>query len=73
MRYFRYADYKCNDYHLDCLEEENQYFIVAPKDIVVATLYGHDDRVEWLIEHRYGIFLPLIYFLFYLFKIYLLK
>lgn len=50
---FRYADYKCNDYHLDCLVEENQYFIVAPKDIVVATLYGHDDRVEWLIEHRY--------------------
>lgn len=48
---FRYAEYEVKDYHLDTLIEENQYFIVSPKDIVVATLYEHDDRVKWLIEH----------------------
>lgn len=48
----RYAEYKVNDYHLDTLIEENQYFIVSPKDIVVATLYENDDRVKWLIEHE---------------------
>lgn len=46
-----YQEYKCNDYHLDCLIEENQYFIVSPKDIVVASLYENDDRIQWLIEH----------------------
>uniref|UniRef100_A0A1Q3FE53 Vacuolar protein sorting-associated protein 41 homolog n=1 Tax=Culex tarsalis TaxID=7177 RepID=A0A1Q3FE53_CULTA len=46
-----YQEYKCDDYHLDCLIEENQYFIVSPKDVVVASLYETDDRVQWLIEH----------------------
>lgn len=48
---FSYAEYKCNDYHLDSLIEESQYFIVSPKDIVVASLYENDDRIKWLIEH----------------------
>lgn len=48
----RYSEYNVNDYHLDTLIEENQYFIVSPKDIVVATLYEHDDRVKWFIEHE---------------------
>ncbi|XP_052869808.1 vacuolar protein sorting-associated protein 41 homolog [Anopheles cruzii] len=46
-----YEEYKCDDYHLDCLIEENQYFIVSPKDVVVANLYETDDRIQWLIEH----------------------
>lgn len=46
-----YQDYKVNHYHLEYILEENRYFIVAPKDIVVATLYETDDRVDWLIEH----------------------
>lgn len=50
--FFRYSEYNVNDYHLDTLIEENQYFIVSPKDIVVATLYEHDDRVKWFIEHE---------------------
>lgn len=48
---YRHQEYKWDDYHLDCLIEENQYFIVSPKDIVVATLYETDDRVKWLLEH----------------------
>lgn len=53
MNYFvrRYSEYKCNNYHLECLIEECQYFIVSPKDIVVASLYENDDRIKWFIEH----------------------
>ncbi|XP_019888291.2 vacuolar protein sorting-associated protein 41 homolog isoform X1 [Ooceraea biroi] len=46
-----YKEYGCNDYHLDCLKEENRFFIVSPKDIVVASLYDIDDRIEWLLSH----------------------
>ncbi|OAD57320.1 Vacuolar protein sorting-associated protein 41 like protein [Eufriesea mexicana] len=46
-----YKEYSCNDYHLDCLKEENRFFIVSPKDIVVASLYNADDRIEWLLSH----------------------
>lgn len=47
----RYSEYKINDYHLETLIEENLYFIVSPKDIIVASLYENDDRVKWLIDH----------------------
>ncbi|XP_031367642.1 vacuolar protein sorting-associated protein 41 homolog isoform X1 [Apis dorsata] len=47
-----YKEYSCNDYHLDCLKEENRFFIVSPKDIVIASLYDADDRIEWLLNHR---------------------
>lgn len=46
-----YEEYSCNDYHLDCLIEENRFFIVSPKDIVIASLYDADDRIEWLLSH----------------------
>ncbi|XP_066597846.1 vacuolar protein sorting-associated protein 41 homolog isoform X2 [Prorops nasuta] len=47
-----YKEYSCNDYHLDFLKDENRYFIVSPKDIVVASLYDADDRIEWLLSHK---------------------
>ncbi|XP_015603848.1 vacuolar protein sorting-associated protein 41 homolog isoform X2 [Cephus cinctus] len=46
-----YKEYSCNDYHLDCLTDENRFFIVSPKDIVIASLYDADDRIEWLLSH----------------------
>lgn len=46
-----YEEYTCNDYYLDMLIEENRFFIVSPKDIVVACPYDIDDRVNWLTEH----------------------
>ncbi|XP_063231920.1 vacuolar protein sorting-associated protein 41 homolog isoform X2 [Bacillus rossius redtenbacheri] len=46
-----YQDYKCNDYHLECLVEENRFFIVSPKDVVEASPYDADDRVQWLLDH----------------------
>lgn len=48
---YGYQQYSHTNYHLDYLEEERQYFIVSPKDIVVASLYEPDDRIQWLIEH----------------------
>ncbi|CAH0701503.1 unnamed protein product [Spodoptera exigua] len=45
-----YEEYSCNDYYLEMLIEENRFFIVSPKDIVVASPYDIDDRVKWLTE-----------------------
>lgn len=47
-----FEEYTVNDYSLGCIIEENRYYIVAPKDIVVANLIETDDRVEWLMEHK---------------------
>lgn len=46
-----YEEYSCNDYYLEMLIEENRFFIVSPKDIVIASPYDIDDRVGWLTEH----------------------
>ncbi|XP_075973068.1 vacuolar protein sorting-associated protein light [Anticarsia gemmatalis] len=45
-----YEEYSCNDYYLDMLIEENRFFIVSPKDIIVACPYDIDDRVNWLTD-----------------------
>lgn len=47
-----YEEYSVNDYHLDVLLEENRFFIVAPKDVVIASPYDLDDRIQWFIQHR---------------------
>ncbi|KNC26991.1 hypothetical protein FF38_02345 [Lucilia cuprina] len=47
-----FKEYSVNDYILGCLPEENRYYLIAPKDIVVATLLDTEDRVQWLIEHK---------------------
>lgn len=46
-----YEEYTVNDYHLEVLIEENRFFIVAPKDVVIASPYDLDDRIQWLIQH----------------------
>ncbi|XP_039275820.1 vacuolar protein sorting-associated protein 41 homolog [Nilaparvata lugens] len=46
-----YQHYSANDYHLECLVEENQFVVVSPKDIILASPYNADDRVDWLLEH----------------------
>ncbi|XP_050315516.1 vacuolar protein sorting-associated protein 41 homolog [Anthonomus grandis grandis] len=47
-----YAEYTVNDYHLEVLLEENVFFIVAPKDVVIASPYDLDDRIQWFIQHN---------------------
>lgn len=46
-----YEKYSCTDYHLDVLTDENRFFVVAPKDVVVASPCDLDDRVHWLVQH----------------------
>lgn len=46
-----YQEYSVNDYHLDVLVDENRFFIVAPKDVVIASPYDLDDRIQWLMQH----------------------
>jgi len=47
-----YQEYSVNDYHLDVLLEESVFFIVAPKDVVIASPYDLDDRIQWFIDHK---------------------
>ena len=37
---------------LECLMEDNMYFIVSPKDLVVARQRDLDDHLSWLLEHE---------------------
>uniref|UniRef100_A0A1A9UDQ9 GYF domain-containing protein n=1 Tax=Glossina austeni TaxID=7395 RepID=A0A1A9UDQ9_GLOAU len=50
-----YKEYMVNDYILSGLNEENRYYIVAPKDIAFD-MFDIEDRVQWLIEHRWNDF-----------------
>lgn len=43
---------KVNQYHLEHVAEENRYFVVSPRDIVVASVYDANDQVEWLLKHQ---------------------
>ncbi|OWA52572.1 Vacuolar protein sorting-associated protein 41-like protein [Hypsibius exemplaris] len=43
-----YAAYE--DYKLQCLPEDGLYFVVSPKDIVVAKPLDLDDVIDWLLE-----------------------
>ncbi|XP_076460755.1 vacuolar protein sorting-associated protein 41 homolog [Babylonia areolata] len=47
-----FEEYRVSDYHLECMPEENLFFIVSPKDIVVAKLRDMDDHISWLMEHE---------------------
>lgn len=46
-----YQNWNCDDYRLDVLTDEDRLFIISPKDIVVASPYDLDDRVQWLVQH----------------------
>lgn len=30
----------------------HRFFVVSPKDVVVASLYDSDDRIDWLLSHK---------------------
>ncbi|CAL8095998.1 unnamed protein product [Orchesella dallaii] len=47
-----YQEYKPSDYHLECLIDEILFFIVTPKDIILASARDQDDHVQWLMEHE---------------------
>lgn len=45
-----YERYAATDYRLDCLHEDSLYYVVAPKDVVVARQRDVDDHVSWLLQ-----------------------
>ncbi|XP_070565310.1 vacuolar protein sorting-associated protein 41 homolog [Ptychodera flava] len=47
-----FHEYRPNDYHLEHIEEENLFYIVSPKDVVVAKPRDLDDHITWLMEHE---------------------
>lgn len=46
-----FSEYRCNDYHLDCLAGEGSFFIVSPKDVVIAEPTTVEDHIIWLMDH----------------------
>jgi hypothetical protein len=47
-----YQEYKPVDYHLESLTDELLFFVVTPKDIVVAKSRDMDDHIQFLVEHE---------------------
>ncbi|KAL8579065.1 hypothetical protein ACOMHN_036004 [Nucella lapillus] len=47
-----FEEYRISDYHLECMPEENLFFIISPKDVVIARLRDMDDHIYWLMEHE---------------------
>lgn len=42
-----------NDFSLEYLSEDGMYFVVGPKDLLMATPKEDDERITWLIERKY--------------------
>ncbi|XP_065929628.1 vacuolar protein sorting-associated protein 41 homolog isoform X2 [Magallana gigas] len=47
-----FQEYKPSDYHLETIEDENLFYIVSPKDIIVSKERDTDDHVAWLLERE---------------------
>jgi hypothetical protein len=51
-----YENYKANDYSLALLPssdtESSSFYIISPKDIVIARLRDIDDHIQWLVQHE---------------------
>nr|XP_022306823.1 vacuolar protein sorting-associated protein 41 homolog isoform X5 [Crassostrea virginica] len=52
-----FQEYKPSDYHLEILvsetiEDENLFYIVSPKDIIVSKERDIDDHIIWLLERE---------------------
>ncbi|KAI8073983.1 hypothetical protein BC940DRAFT_363920 [Gongronella butleri] len=50
-----YEHYQANDYGLGFLMEEDMFYVMGPKDVIVARPRDLDDHLEWLMDHeKYG-------------------
>ncbi|KAG7524880.1 vacuolar protein sorting-associated protein 41-like [Solea senegalensis] len=43
---------ECRDYRLEHSEGESLFYIISPKDIVVAKERDQDDHIDWLLEKK---------------------
>eukprot|EP00731_Ephydatia_muelleri_P008659 Em0004g997a len=48
-----YKYFQCWEYHLECVEKENRFYIVTPTDIILAEKRTSNDHVDWLVEHKH--------------------
>ncbi|XP_063964242.1 vacuolar protein sorting-associated protein 41 homolog [Lytechinus pictus] len=47
-----FQSYRPNDYHLEYESDEGVFYIVSPKDVVVARQRDMDDHIKWLIDQE---------------------
>uniref|UniRef100_A0A8C6V0T5 VPS41 subunit of HOPS complex n=1 Tax=Neogobius melanostomus TaxID=47308 RepID=A0A8C6V0T5_9GOBI len=47
-----FQDNECRDYRLEHSEGESLFYIISPKDIVVAKERDQDDHIDWLLEKK---------------------
>ena len=47
-----HGQFKSKDYQLAANQEQSQFFIVSPKDIIVATEPDDEDHLNWLLENE---------------------
>ncbi|KAJ3338876.1 Vacuolar protein sorting-associated protein 41 [Gonapodya sp. JEL0774] len=47
-----YEYYQANDYRLDFLPSESTYYLLSPKDVVMARPRDLSDHIEWLLERQ---------------------
>eukprot|EP01117_Protostelium_nocturnum_P020637 TRINITY_DN938_c0_g2_i1.p1 TRINITY_DN938_c0_g2~~TRINITY_DN938_c0_g2_i1.p1 ORF type:complete len:911 (-),score=318.10 TRINITY_DN938_c0_g2_i1:20-2752(-) len=47
-----FEQYKANNYRLGFMAEESMFYVVSPRDIVVARPRDLDDHITWLLERK---------------------
>uniref|UniRef100_A0A8D1ISL9 Vps41 beta-propeller domain-containing protein n=1 Tax=Sus scrofa TaxID=9823 RepID=A0A8D1ISL9_PIG len=47
-----FQENECRDYHLEHSEGESLFYIVSPRDVVVAKERDQDDHIDWLLEKK---------------------
>uniref|UniRef100_A0A669EYU8 Vacuolar protein sorting-associated protein 41 homolog n=1 Tax=Oreochromis niloticus TaxID=8128 RepID=A0A669EYU8_ORENI len=47
-----FQDNECRDYRLEHSEGESLFYIISPKDIVVAKERDQDDHIDWLVQKK---------------------
>jgi len=43
---------QASNYRLECLPSDNMFYVVSPRDIVVARPCDKDDHIAWLLSRR---------------------
>ena len=47
-----WEQYRCNDYRLEHVSSEGLFYLVSPRDVVLAKPRDMDDHIQWLMENE---------------------
>ncbi|OXB54646.1 hypothetical protein ASZ78_003478 [Callipepla squamata] len=47
-----FQENECRDYHLEYSEGESLFYIISPRDVVIAKERDQDDHIDWLLEKK---------------------